>query len=97
MKKVNLHQNGKMEWTETNTIQLIELYQLKRMLWDAKHPQHFHKLVKYDAWEEIGRVVGFSGQECKKKITTLLSAMRREKAKIRKSMGTGKGKCKTIT
>lgn len=26
-----------MEWTETNTIQL---YQLKRLLWDANNPKH---------------------------------------------------------
>lgn len=80
-----------MKWAETNTIQLIDLYRYKRILWDAKHPDYYHKIIKNDAWEEIGQIIGCSGEKCKKKMISLLSAMRREKAKIKKHMRTRKG------
>lgn len=80
-----------MRWTETNTVQFIDLYRNQRVLWDPRHPQHYNKIRKHDAWEAIGRSLGCSGDKCKKKMVSLLSAMRREKAKIKKSMGMAKG------
>lgn len=81
-----------MDWTMANTTQLIKLYEIRRVLWDTKHSLYYHQIIKHDAWEEIGRIVGCSGEECKKKINSLLSMMRKELAKIKKSMGSGKGK-----
>lgn len=81
-----------MEWSEQNTITFIEMYQKKPILWYAKHPHYYNKIKRNDAWEEIGKEIGFSADECRKKLNGLLSAMRREKAKIKKSFGTGKGK-----
>lgn len=79
-----------MEWSEANTLRFIDFYRAKRVLWDAKHPQHYNKITKHRAWEEIAEIVGHSVDKCKQKMVTLLSAMRREKAKIKKSMETGK-------
>jgi len=68
------------------------MYEQKPILWYAKHPQYYNKFKRNDAWEEIAKEIGFSGDECRKKMIALSSAMRREKAKIKKSFGTGKGK-----
>lgn len=81
-----------MEWNEEKTIQFIELYEQKQLLWYAKHPQYYNKIKRNDALEEIAKEIGFTVDDCKKKILGLLSAMRREKSKIKKSLGTGKGK-----
>ncbi|KAF0748608.1 MADF domain-containing protein [Aphis craccivora] len=80
-----------MDWNEQNTITFIEMYEQKPILWCAKHPQYYNKIKRNDAWEEIAKEIGFSADECRKKMTGLSSAMRREKAKIKKSFGTGKG------
>ena len=79
-----------MEWTQENVIELIKLYKGK-IIWDRKHPMHFNKIRKQDAWEELGKEMNTSADECKKKMENLLSSLRRKKMKIRKSSGTGKG------
>lgn len=81
-----------MEWNEENTIQFIELYEQIPLLWHAKHPQYYNKIKRNDALEQIAKEIGCTADECRKKMNSLLSAMRREKAKIKKSFGTGKGK-----
>jgi len=52
---------------------------------------HFNKIRKQDAWEEQGKEVNRPVDERKKKMENLLSSLRREKMKMRKSSGTGKG------
>lgn len=81
-----------MEWSEEKCLQLIDFYQEKRLLWDSKHPQHYNKLKRNDAWEDIADRMVIDVESCRKKITTLLASLRRERAKIRKSTATGKGK-----
>jgi len=44
-----------MEWSEGSVIELIELYKRKEIIWDPKHPMHFNKIRKQDAWEELGK------------------------------------------
>ena len=80
-----------MEWTKENTLDFIQLYEKTSVLWDPNHPQYYNKLHKHDAWEEIATAMGTVPEECKKKMTSLLSSYRREKGRIRKSRGTGKG------
>jgi hypothetical protein len=80
-----------MEWTQESVIELIELYKRKEIIWDPKHPMHFNKTRKQDAWEELGKEVKRPVDECRKKMGNLLSSLRREKMKMRKSSGTGKG------
>ncbi|XP_011860828.1 PREDICTED: uncharacterized protein LOC105557984 [Vollenhovia emeryi] len=81
-----------MEWSQDKVIDLINVYKEKSILWSATNPHHFNRLKKKDAWEEIARDTGISVEHCKKKMEYLLSALRREKSKMKKSMGTGKGK-----
>jgi hypothetical protein len=52
---------------------------------------HFNKSGKQNAWEEMGKEMNGPVDERKKKIENLLSSLRREKMKLRKSSGTGKG------
>jgi len=72
-------------------MELIDFYKQKSILWNPMDPHHFMRLKKSDAWEEIACNTG-SVEHCKKKMEYLLSALRREKLKIKKSMGTGKCK-----
>jgi hypothetical protein len=83
--------NCEMEWTQENVIEFIELYKRKEIIWDPKHPMHFNKIRKQDAWEQLGKEVNRTVDECKKKMVNLLSSLRREKMKMRKSSRTGKG------
>ena len=81
-----------MVWTQESVIELIELYKRKDIyIWDPKHPMHFNKIRKQDAWEELGKEMNKPVDECKKKMENLLSSLRREKMLMRKSSGTGKG------
>jgi hypothetical protein len=78
-----------MEWTRESVIELIELYKRKEIIWDPKHPMDFNKIRKQDAWEELGKEMNRPVVECKKKMENLLSSLRREKMKMRKSSGKG--------
>lgn len=50
------------------------------------------KEKKIDAWNEIASAIGTSAEACRKKISSLLVTYRKEKNKVKSSMGTGKGK-----
>jgi len=52
---------------------------------------HFNKIRKPDAREELGKEMNRPVDEYKKKMENLFSSLRREKMKMRKSSGTGKG------
>jgi len=77
-----------MAWTKESAIELIELYKREEIIWD---PMHFYKIRKQDAWEELGKEMNRPVDECKQKMQNLLSSLRRQKMKMRKSSGTGKG------
>lgn len=83
-----------MEWSEEVTLNFIESYRSKDILWDPKNPRYYNKNRKNDAWHTLSEEFHISLDECKKKINSLLSALRREKAKIKKSRGTGTGEWK---
>jgi len=68
--------------------ELIGLYKRKEIIWD---PMHFNKTGNQDVWEELRKEMNRPVDECKKKMENLLSSLRREKMKMRKSRGTGKG------
>jgi hypothetical protein len=82
-----------MEWTQESVIEFIEIYKRKEIIWDPKHPMRFNKIKQQDAREEVGKEINSPVDECKKKMENLLSSLRREKMKMRKSSGTGKGEC----
>lgn len=47
--------------------------------------------MRNDAWLDISKQINVT-PECKRKMSSLVSALRCEKSKIKKSQGTGKGK-----
>ena len=55
-----------------------------------KAPNALKKIRKQDAWEEQGKEMNRPVDVCEKKIQNLLSSLRRQKMKMRKSSGTGK-------
>jgi len=80
-----------MEWTQESVVELIQLYKRKEIIWDPKHPMHCKKIRKQDAWGELRKEMNRPVDECKKEMGNLLSSLRREKMKMRKNSGTGKG------
>jgi hypothetical protein len=79
-----------MEWTQENTSSFTELYEKMSVLWEPNHPKYYHKLHKYDAWEQIAKAMGTAPEECKN-TTSLLACCRRVRGKMLQSCGTGKG------
>ena len=68
------------EWSDEEVLQFINYYEEMTVLWYAKHPCHFDKIRHNDAWIEIAQKTGKSVEECKRKMTSLLASMRKEKA-----------------
>jgi hypothetical protein len=62
------------------------------VLWDPKNPKYYNKFAKNDAWTELAESIEADVEDCKKKMQSLLSSLRREKTKVSNSQRTGKGK-----
>jgi len=85
-----------MEWSKDDCLMLILLYQKEyqkyKLLWDAKDPFNYSKTKKHDAWCSLAKLFNTDHEEVRKKMASLSGSFRREKAKGKKSMETGKGK-----
>lgn len=81
-----------MEWTKEQCLLLIAEYEKHPVLCDAKHAFHFSKLKKIDAWEAISKEMEVSTEDCRQKMLSLLGSFKSQRAKSKKSVGTGKGK-----
>jgi hypothetical protein len=57
-----------MEWTQENVIKFIERYKRKEIIWDPKHPMHFNKIKKQDAWEDLGKEMNRPMMSAKRKL-----------------------------
>jgi 3-deoxy-D-manno-octulosonic-acid transferase len=79
-----------MEWTEGSVIEFTERYKRKEIIWDPKHPKHFNKIRKQDAWEELGKEIKRPVDECKKENGELTVISLMGEMKMRKNSGTGK-------
>lgn len=69
-------------WTEDQCLKLIKEFHNRPMLWDSNHTLFYKFKLKMKAWDEIGLIIGQSGESCRNKIMILQSSFRREKAKI---------------
>nr|CAH7716727.1 unnamed protein product [Callosobruchus chinensis] len=78
------------EWNREKCLQLIDQYEKYSKLWNPKHGLYYNKVKKNDAWEIIDGIMECSKGESKKKMYSMLSSFRREKAKGNKSVGTHK-------
>ncbi|CAL7945182.1 unnamed protein product [Xylocopa violacea] len=77
--------------SKEQTLELIAQYRKRSLLWDPKSPNRYNKIRKEEAWQEIAQKMKRSVDECKKKMEYLLTALRREKMKIRRSIRKGVG------
>ncbi|KAI5710959.1 hypothetical protein M8J75_012853 [Diaphorina citri] len=78
-------------WTNEKVLDLIGLYREKALLWNPKDDEYHIKPRKEDAWREISTALSVSAEDCKNKMTSLLSSYRTQKAKVKASTGTGSG------
>lgn len=62
-----------MEWTEESSIDFINSYQNKEILWYTKHPKYYNKIKKHDAWEELAVEFRTTVEECKKNEYSIIS------------------------
>lgn len=53
------------------TLQFIEAYKNKRILWDSKHPFHSFKLYRRVAWQELSAETSLTVGKCKIKVNYL--------------------------
>uniref|UniRef100_A0A2C9KJU0 MADF domain-containing protein n=1 Tax=Biomphalaria glabrata TaxID=6526 RepID=A0A2C9KJU0_BIOGL len=79
---------SQLNWTRMESLHLIEAYR-KSMLWHSEHGLHLNKISKEELWREVGSAVQKPVRECKKKMEYLLSGMRREKMKFKRSQENG--------
>lgn len=86
------------DWTNENVLKLIEIYRSKEIIWNPTNKNHFNKILKNDAWNEIASELSdhistaITSNDCRNKMVSIHAAYRRENMKIRKSVGTGSGK-----
>ncbi|PSN55553.1 hypothetical protein C0J52_20121 [Blattella germanica] len=84
---------NKMEWNNDLCIDLIEAYREQTTLWDPKHPSHYVKSEKLQAWTILANKFNTDILAVKNKMCNLLGSFRREKSKERRSMlASGNGK-----
>lgn len=85
-------------WSNENSLKLIEMYSNFEIIWNPSNKNHFNKILKNDAWNDIAAEFSqhvsteISVVELEKKMSSLLAAFRRERLKIQNSKGTGSGK-----
>lgn len=75
-----------MDFSNEDSLHLIQEYSWDDLLWYPKHTQHFHKIIKADAWDKIAESCGIGVGEVKKKMSRLLGSFKRKKAKDKKSL-----------
>ncbi|CAL1267506.1 unnamed protein product [Larinioides sclopetarius] len=80
-----------MEWSNDDCLQLIDIYSEHPLLWDPKHPYHYSKNKKNEAWASISSTLGREEKGVRQKMTSLLGSFRSQRSKGKKSIGTGKG------
>ncbi|XP_031346793.1 uncharacterized protein LOC116173444 [Photinus pyralis] len=79
------------QWSDESSLLLIEIYKNYEVLWNPRNENYYNKNLKVDAWKEIAAAVEQPEEACKAKIISLLASYRREKAREKKSKGTGSG------
>lgn len=80
-----------MEWSNESSLNFIHQYRRHPVLWNPKHNYYFSKTKKNEAWEMIAKHLKKDVEDVKKKSLSLLGSFRREKAKGKRTVGTGTG------
>ncbi|XP_047494107.1 uncharacterized protein LOC125042509 [Penaeus chinensis] len=73
------------EWSEDEVLRFISFYREKRVLWNPRNPNHSNKFLRHEAWVDLASKTGKSVEDCRRKMTCLMSSMRREKGKMKRA------------
>lgn len=71
-----------MDWSNEDSLQLIEQYRLHTELWDRSDPKYKDKMCRFRGWSEIADSFGCTKAEVERKMNVLLTQYRREKHKM---------------
>ncbi|XP_017781837.1 PREDICTED: uncharacterized protein LOC108566460 [Nicrophorus vespilloides] len=76
-----------MEWSIQKTLQLIEQYHLKPILWDSSNCFYKQYNKREEEWTSLADIFSTSPSEIKRKINSLLASYRRERIKLQSTTG----------
>lgn len=79
--KHNITMSEKREWTNKEVLSLIEAFKERSCLWDKIHEDYKLVSKKNNAWLELANMYEIEVYELKKKMSSLLSSLRRERQK----------------
>lgn len=85
---------NKRKWSERDTFKFVELYEAEAVLWDVRLKNYKNKDARNAALERIVRnleIDDITTQDIISKINKIRTTYTQEKAKIKKSQGTGSG------
>lgn len=71
----------KINWSVETTLEFIELYKKKELIWNPRHPKHVDRAATYDSWKELATHFGLAVLELKRKKDSLLASYRKCKSK----------------
>lgn len=71
-----------MDWSNEDSLQLIEQYRLHTELWDRSDPKYKDKMCRFRGWSEVADSFGCTKAEVERKMNVLLTQYRREKHKM---------------
>jgi len=80
-----------MEWTNENSLKLIELYRDRPVLWDCRLSDYKNRNKRADALLEISVSFGVTKEEVERKLKNLVSHFSREIKKEKSSAKSGAG------
>lgn len=68
-------------WKKQKSIELIECYRKRTVLWDIKNEDYKESVKKFAAWAEIAKIFNTDIYEVRRKMQAILAAFRRERTK----------------
>lgn len=91
--------NEDIQWSDEKTLQLIELFQDKPVLWDTKNMNYKNIKMKNDAWKQIAIVLKMPDAKdiIKKKMNSLQASYRKIKSRMKTKSGMGTDEVVTST
>ncbi|BET00133.1 Alcohol dehydrogenase transcription factor Myb/SANT-like [Nesidiocoris tenuis] len=81
-----------MDWSEDEISTLLVLYKKNDVLWNPANPNYFRREVKIEAWQNLAAQLNRSEEECRRKMSSLLSSYRRERGREKRANKKGGGK-----
>lgn len=84
-----------MEWSNEQTLRVVEEYERHPVLWDVSCPDHKDRIKKNSAWEEIAQAMDIHISEVQRKIHNLRNQWNAEHQKVKRKSLIALGEAKT--